>query len=87
MNERLVAPFTDGEVKRALFQMHPIKAPGVDGFTALFFQSNWKTVGKDVTREVLEVLNNGRLDGRLNETLVVLIPKVEKVESGRFKAD
>ncbi|KAL9681626.1 hypothetical protein QQ045_013412 [Rhodiola kirilowii] len=36
MNEMLGAPFTEMEVKGALFQMHPIKAPGLDGFPALF---------------------------------------------------
>ncbi|CAM8877429.1 unnamed protein product [Rhodiola kirilowii] len=80
MNDKLKAPFTEGEVKRALFQMHPTKAPGLDGFSALFCQNNWAIVGNDVTREVLEVLNNGRLDVRLNETLIVLIPKVKVAE-------
>ncbi|KAL9666159.1 hypothetical protein QQ045_000483 [Rhodiola kirilowii] len=80
MNDRLKAPFTEGEVKRALFQMHPTKALGLDGFTALFFQGNWQVVGWDVTREVLEVLNHGRMDAQLNETLIVLIPKVKDVE-------
>ncbi|CAM8882149.1 unnamed protein product [Rhodiola kirilowii] len=54
MNDKLVAPFTEGEVKRALFQMHPTKAPGLDGFSAAFFQNNWQIVGRDVTREALD---------------------------------
>ncbi|KAL9671641.1 hypothetical protein QQ045_009211 [Rhodiola kirilowii] len=80
MNELLKAPFTDGEVKRALFQMHPTKAPGLDGFSALFFQSNWGIVGADVVKEVLNCLNNEVLNTDLNETLIVLIPRVKKVE-------
>ncbi|CAM8905567.1 unnamed protein product [Rhodiola kirilowii] len=86
MNDTLRAPFTEGEVKRALFQMHPTKAPGPDGFSALFFQTNWQIVGRDVTKEVLDFLNNGRLDKRLNETVIALVPKVkvaEKVEDLR----
>ncbi|KAL9683131.1 hypothetical protein QQ045_014947 [Rhodiola kirilowii] len=51
MNAMLTAPFTKGEVKRALFQMHPTKAPGLDGFSALFYQINWKTLGHDVVNE------------------------------------
>ncbi|XP_024196278.1 uncharacterized protein LOC112199498 [Rosa chinensis] len=31
MNEMLVAPYIDEEIKRALFQMHPSKSPGPDG--------------------------------------------------------
>jgi hypothetical protein len=37
MNEMLGAPFTDEEVKIALFQMYPLKAPGPDGYLAQFF--------------------------------------------------
>ncbi|CAM8920557.1 unnamed protein product [Rhodiola kirilowii] len=80
MNDMLIAPFTEIEVKRALFQMHPTKAPGLDGFPALFFQSNWDIIGKDVIEVVLNCLNNNMLDVELNETLIVLIPKVKEVE-------
>ncbi|KAL5833004.1 hypothetical protein ACOSQ3_016678 [Xanthoceras sorbifolium] len=37
MNARLDAPFVAEEVKVALFQMSPSKAPGPDGLPALFF--------------------------------------------------
>ena len=37
MNAHLDKPFTAEEVRVALFQMAPSKAPGVDGFTAGFF--------------------------------------------------
>ncbi|CAM8877661.1 unnamed protein product [Rhodiola kirilowii] len=80
MNEMLIAPFTEAEVRRALFQMHPTKAPGLDGLSALFYQSNWEIVGGDVVKEVLKCLNEGILNSAVNETLIVLIPKVHKVE-------
>lgn len=38
MNVFLNKPFEPEEVRTALFQMSPSKAPGVDGFTAGFFQ-------------------------------------------------
>jgi hypothetical protein len=37
MNAMLDAPFDTVEVKTALFEMYPTKAPGPDGFTAHFF--------------------------------------------------
>ena len=38
----------DGEVRSTIFGMHPLKAPGVDGLHALFYQSQWNTVGNSV---------------------------------------
>jgi hypothetical protein len=37
MNSQLLAPFDTGEVKAALFQMFPTKAPVPDGYPAHFF--------------------------------------------------
>jgi hypothetical protein len=36
MNAMLIAPYTEVEVKEALFQMFPTKSPGPDGFPAHF---------------------------------------------------
>ena len=38
MNAALVASFRDDEVKEALKQMAPFKAPGLDGMPPLFYQ-------------------------------------------------
>ncbi|KAA3460810.1 LINE-type retrotransposon LIb DNA, Insertion at the S11 site-like protein [Gossypium australe] len=39
---------TNEEIKRALFDMGPLKAPGSDGFHAHFFQSQWDLLGNDI---------------------------------------
>ena len=38
MNNTLMEPYIGDEVRRALFQMHPSKALGLDGMSPLFFQ-------------------------------------------------
>jgi hypothetical protein len=40
MNEMLMAPFTEEEVRKAMFAIGDFKAPGVDGMHAIFFKKN-----------------------------------------------
>ena len=37
MNEALLAPYTEEEVKRALFSIGDLKAPGPDGLHVIFY--------------------------------------------------
>lgn len=76
MNEVMDTPYSVEEVKMALFQMGPSKAPGIDGFTAGFFQRHWSLLGHDVTHAVLDFLNGGVLPVGMNDTSITLIPKV-----------
>jgi len=76
MNNWLLHNFSEEEVHRALFQIHPLKSPGPDGYLAVFYQKNWSMVGNDVCKAVLYYLNHGQLDEGLNTTNIVLIPKV-----------
>lgn len=75
MNEELCCIPNEEEVRRAMFAVHADKAPGVDGFSAGFYQSFWSTLGPDVYREIRNFFTSGRMSPRLNETHVYLIPK------------
>ncbi|PNY16580.1 ribonuclease H, partial [Trifolium pratense] len=68
-------PYNLEEVKEAVDQMHPLKAPGPDGIPALFFQKYWHIVGKDTCLKVLSILNDNGTPESLNRTFVALIPK------------
>ena len=76
MNHDLHRPFSNEEVRVALFQMHPSKAPGPDGMSALFYQKYWHIVGDDITHAVLDFLQSGNMLGCIKFTHIVLIPKV-----------
>lgn len=52
MNDELTRSVTEAEVRMALFAMHPEKAPGPYGMTALFYQWFWDIVKEDVARMV-----------------------------------
>ena len=78
INADLTAPVSEWEVKLALFAMHPEKASGPDGFTALFYQNFWDIVKEDLTRMVNEFLFDGTMANGLNDANICLIPKKEK---------
>ncbi|XP_059458269.1 uncharacterized protein LOC132187853 [Corylus avellana] len=77
MNNNLLRPFTQSEVEDALNQMHPLKSPGPDGMSAVFYQHSWGMINKEVCKAVLDFLNNGIFEPSINETFITLIPKIK----------
>lgn len=58
--------------------MHPAKSLGPDGLPALFYNKFWSLVGDGVSNMVVRFLNQGVMPKRVNDTTVVLIPKIKK---------
>ena len=74
-NSLLPAPVEIGEVKTALFQMHPDKSPGPDGMSPGFYQKFWNILCHDVVAQVQEFWRSGHLDNHLSLTNIMFIPK------------
>ncbi|PNX85610.1 ribonuclease H, partial [Trifolium pratense] len=77
---RLSAPISFVDCKKALFDMGPHKAPGEDGYPAIFFQYCWDIVGESLYKYVNQVWSNPSLISYINNTMLVLIPKVDRPE-------
>ena len=75
MNDFLDTEPTTEEIRSATFQMHRTKAPGIDGFHALFYQNFRNIVGYDVV-SFMKSWQRGLYDFKeVNKTCVALIPK------------
>ncbi|KAL5571808.1 hypothetical protein UlMin_021405 [Ulmus minor] len=75
-NSYILRPFVVDDVKAALFDMNPTKAPGFDGLPALFFQKYWAVVGEEVAAICLSCLNGDGQISIFNKTVISLIPKI-----------
>ncbi|CAN6570393.1 unnamed protein product [Malus baccata var. baccata] len=63
-NIALTAAVFEEEIKVAVFQIPPIRAPGPDGYSRCFYQDHWDT-------------HSGTILRKFNHTNLVLIPKVK----------
>jgi hypothetical protein len=81
MNQALCREFTKLDVDDALKRMQPLKSPGPERFSARYFQCSWTTVRGEVCKIVLDFLNNEIFYSSLNDTNIVLIPKLKSLVS------
>lgn len=75
-NSFLLSPFSEEEIKKAVFDLGGDRAPGPDGFPAAFFQNFWHVVGKDVVEAIQEFQKTQHMPIAVNSTFLTLIPKV-----------
>ena len=71
----------DEDIKKVIFDMQSLKAPGPDGLPPLFYKQYWHIVGPVVTKVVKCFIVNGKLLKELNNTHIVLIPKIHNPTS------
>lgn len=66
------------ETQRALRNMASYKAPGPDGFQAIFFKKTWDVTGEAVHSFVKKAIEEGEISDEAAEASLVLIPKENK---------
>ncbi|KAL8138450.1 hypothetical protein V2J09_004451 [Rumex salicifolius] len=74
----MVIEFNPKENETAVRDMAAFKASGTDGFQPVFFQQLWANVGPSLVSMVLDFFKTCRLPPDTNETLLVLITKINK---------
>ncbi|KAA3482842.1 reverse transcriptase [Gossypium australe] len=75
-NPKLKASYSKEEIRKALKEISPTKAPREDDFPALFYQKCWSIIGEEVSFYCLNILNEGMDLNPINKTNIVLIPKI-----------
>ena len=68
------------EVEKALKQMHPLTAPGLDDMSPFFYHHFLSTIKSIVILTALDFLNHGVSPPKFYDTHIVLIPKIKNPE-------
>ncbi|GAU10072.1 hypothetical protein TSUD_421240, partial [Trifolium subterraneum] len=73
----LTKPFSEEEVKAAVWDFDSYKSPGPDGVNFGFIKDFWAELRGDVMRFISEFHRNGKLTKGINSTFIALIPKID----------
>ena len=64
------------EIFQTLRELPPLKTLGPDGYYALFFQSNWSSLGPSIIQVIQDSFKHLTIPPTWGDTNLVLIPKV-----------
>ncbi|XP_026400213.1 uncharacterized protein LOC113296089 [Papaver somniferum] len=85
-NSLLNISLTAEEIKNYVFQMGGKKAPGLDGFTCLFYLKNWDIVGEaviDMSQTCFRTCHLSKVFNTTNIALRIKVPLAESVSQYR----
>ena len=80
-NESICLPLSLFEIKQTIYGMQNLKAPGPDGLPPLFYKKYWPIVGDAITKAIQSFFKTGHLLSEVNNSLIVLIPKIYTLSS------
>jgi hypothetical protein len=75
----LELPFSEEELKKALWSMRSDSSPGPDGFGPAFFKAFWPVVKDDLLSFVMEFHSGGAHLSGVNQAFIALLPKTAEV--------
>ena len=64
------------DIFQTLRGLPPLKAPGPDGYHALFFQTNWASLGPSIVQVIQDIFTQLMILPSWGITNLVLIPKI-----------
>jgi hypothetical protein len=73
----LIKPFSEAEVKAAVWDCDSYKSPGPDDINFDFYKEFWEDLRGDVMRFISEFHRNGKLTKGINSIFIALIPKID----------
>jgi hypothetical protein len=73
----LIKPFSEEEVKAAVWDCDSYKSPGPDGVNFGFIKDFWEDIKGEVMRFISDFHRNSKLSRGINSTFIALIPKVD----------
>ncbi|GKV51190.1 hypothetical protein SLEP1_g57860 [Rubroshorea leprosula] len=85
-NDFIIGPFSESEIKAAVWECDSSKALGPDGFNFKFIKCEWELIKDDVIRFLQEFHKNSKMVRGLNTSFIVLVPKSnnpQKIEEYR----
>ncbi|GKV44610.1 hypothetical protein SLEP1_g51774 [Rubroshorea leprosula] len=74
-NDFITGPFSESEIKVAVWECDSLKALGPDGFNFKFIKCEWELIKDDVIRFIQEFHKNNKMVRGLNTSFIVLVPK------------
>lgn len=72
---------SNAEIRGAMKQMEPNKAPGPDGFHPVFFQKMWDVAGEDVCHNIRSWFHQSYVPYDMCQAIICLIPKQNPPET------
>ncbi|GAU50699.1 hypothetical protein TSUD_367350 [Trifolium subterraneum] len=73
----LIKPFSEAEVRAAVWDFDSFKSPGPDGVNFGFIKDLWEELRSDAMRFISEFHRKGKLTKGINDTFIALIPKID----------